>query len=413
MQQYFGPRQTNRRASLKSYATVFLLILVFFGGWYAGQGRTSNNAGTSGVMRVLNTSGQPKDTGSDVDFNLFWQVWNDIKANYVKQPVNETDLFYGAMRGMIGALDDPYSDFYNPELAAQFNEELSGSFSGIGVEIGKRSGLVVIITPLADSPGERAGLKPGDLVLAIDKTETTDMPLDQAVTLIRGKEGTTVVLTVLSKGGSEPKDVSVVRQKIEHTGLRWEVRGNLAYVKLSTFDEETETLLNKFIREYEARGDLKGIVLDMRNNPGGFLEMAIEAASAWVEDGVVVRERDRDGNERLHNARGRARLAGVPTVVLVNEGSASAAEILAGALQDYGAATIIGKTTFGKGSVQKYEGLKDGSSFRLTVARWFTPKERAIDEVGIKPDIEVDLTEEDFNQEKDPQLEAAIRALTK
>lgn len=411
MQNYFGPKQISTKASLKSYATVLLLVVAFFGGWYAGGGRGPDAADSPARGQVINTNTQPPAYTGDVDFNVFWQIWNDIRANYVKQPVNEVDLFYGAVRGMIGALNDPYSDFYNPTLAAEFDQELSGSFSGIGVEIGKRNGTIVVIAPLAGSPGEQAGLRSGDYILAIDKTEALDMPLDQAVSLIRGEEGSQVVLTILSKGSQEPKDVTVARQKIEHTGLRWEYKDGYAYVKLSSFDEESDELLNKFIRDYETHPEINGIVLDMRNNPGGFLDMAIEVASEWIEDGAIVRERDHNGNERVHNARGRARLSGVPTVVLVNEGSASAAEIVAGAFQDVGVAKLVGKTTFGKGSVQKYEGLEDGSSFRLTVARWFTPNERAIDEIGINPDVDVDMTEGDFNQDLDPQLEAAVRML--
>lgn len=411
MQKYFGPNQSKRVASVKSYAVVAFIVLAFVVGWQAGAKRSVFAEGAEGQGHVLNTGSIDHRISGDVDFAQFWKVWNDIKANYVKQPVNEVDMFYGAVRGMITALGDPYSDFYDPEMAADFAEELSGSFSGIGVEIGRRNGSIIVMTPLSDSPGEQAGLKPGDAILAIDQQETTDMALDEAVSLIRGEEGTVVNLIVLSKGDHEPRNVAVTRRKIEHTGLRWEYRDGYAYLKMSSFDEETDELLNKFIKEAETRGDIGGIVLDLRNNPGGFLDMAIEASSEWVEDGVIVRERDHDGTERLHHARGRARLAGIKTVILVNEGSASASEILAGALQDYGVATIVGKTTFGKGSVQKYEGLDDGSSFRLTVARWYTPKERAIDEVGITPDIEVDLTEDDFNAERDPQLDAAIRII--
>ncbi len=413
MQNYFGPKQVSTRASLKSYAMVILLIVAFFTGWYAGGGQNADATDHAVASRVINTNTSNSEYRGDVDFDLFWKIWNDVKANYVKQPVNEVDLFYGAVRGMIGALGDPYSDFYNPQLAEEFDQELSGSFSGIGVEIGKRNGTIVVIAPLEGSPGQQAGLKAGDAILAIDKTDALDMPLDLAVSKIRGEEGSQVLLTVLSKGSQEPKEVAVTRKKIQHTGLRWEYRDGIAYVKLSSFDEETDDLLNKFIRDLEAHEPVDGIVLDLRNNPGGFLDMAIEVASEWIEDGVIVRERDHSGDERLHHARGRARLSGIPTVVLVNEGSASASEIVAGALQDFEIAPLIGKTTFGKGSVQKYEGLEDGSSFRLTVARWFTPKERAIDEVGITPNIEVDLTEQDFNDDKDPQLEEAIRQLKK
>ncbi len=395
---------------MKNYALVLAFIITFFGGWYVGRGRTLP-AQTNGAGVVLNTQGPSEAESRAVDFNLFWKVWNDIKTSYVRQPVDEVDLFYGAMRGLVDALEDPYSDFFDPQTAAEFDQELSGAFSGIGVEIGKRNGTIVVIAPLENSPGSRAGLKPGDAILAIDKQETTDMALDEAVSLIRGQEGTPVELLILPKNASEPKTVTVTRAKIEHTGLRWSVEDGIAIVKLAGFDNDVDQLLNNFVRDLEQRSDVRGIVLDMRNNPGGYLETAIEVASEWVEQGVIVTERDYLGTERQHQARGRARLANYRTVVLVNEGSASASEIVAGALQDHEKATLVGKTTFGKGSVQKYETLEDGSAFKITVAQWFTPLGRAIDEVGIAPDMEIELTEADFNNDVDPQMDKALELL--
>jgi carboxyl-terminal processing protease len=410
MDPYWASQPVNKKSTAKSYATVFLIIVAFFGGWYVGNGRGDAEGG--GPKSVVNVGTVPSDHKGDVDFQIFWDLWNEVKASYVEQPVDEVKLFYGAMRGMMSGLGDPYSDFFDPATAAAFDQELSGSFSGIGVEIGKRNGGLVIIAPLEGSPGEKAGLKAGDLVLTIDKTDALNMSLDEAVSRIRGAEGTSVVLTVLSKNDDEARELSITRQKIEHTGMRWEyLADGIVHVKFSSFDQDTEQLLNQLVREIEQKPDVRGLVIDMRNNPGGFLEMSIEAASEWVEQGVIVRERDFTGTERQHQARGRARLAHLPTVVLINEGSASAAEILAGALQDYKLATLVGKTSFGKGSVQKYESLPDGSAYKLTVARWYTPLERAINEVGIKPDIEVELSEEDFNNDKDPQLDKALEIL--
>lgn len=409
MQQPFGPG-SQTKSGARGYGIVAALLLAFFGGWFLGHGRElPTNAQEE--SHLVNTYGKSQAENRAIDFELFWQVWNDIKKQYVKQPVDELELFYGAMRGMVSSLQDPYSDFFDPKTAAEFDQELSGEFSGIGVEIGKRNGTLVVISPLQNSPGELAGLRSGDIILAIDKKDAIDMPLDQAVSLIRGEEGTTVELLVLSKGAKEPRAITVERKKIVHTGLRWSYQDGIAVLKLSGFDDDVDELFNTFIREVEAKNDVRGIVLDMRNDPGGYLETAIEVASEWVEQGVIVSERDNDGVERQHQARGRARLSKIPTVVLVNEGSASAAEIVAGALQDYKKATLVGKTTFGKGSVQKYEILDDGSAFKLTVAEWFTPNGRAINEVGVTPDIEVDLTEDDFNNDRDPQLERALELL--
>ena len=413
MQQYFGPNsQTSKRSFISSYGAVFLIILAFFGGWYVASDRQLPGSSDANAVEVQN-KGYISDIYSAAapDFQIFWDVWESVQDEYVEQPIEEADLFYGAMYGLIASLQDPYSEFYDPETAEAFNEELSGSFSGIGVEVGVKNDLLVVIAPLDGSPGEKAGLRAGDKIIAIDGEETFFISLDQAVSLIRGEEGTDVVLTIVS-GDNSPRDITITRQTIDHTGLRWEIiDDSIAHLKLSSFDQDTENLLNKFIREVDDNNQIKGIVLDLRNNPGGFLDMAIEVASEWIEQGIVLRERDNMGEERQHHARGRARLSNIPTVVLVNEGSASASEIVAGALQDYELATIVGVTTFGKGSVQKYETLEDGSAYRLTVARWYTPLERAINEVGVSPDIEIDLTEDDFNNDRDPQLDKALELL--
>ena len=411
MQHYFGPQNVTKRSAMKSYGIVFFIFVIFFAGWYLGR-QKSGWASATDEEAGLSNVGLVSENYQGADFQLFWDVWEDIKENYVKQPVDEVELYYGALRGMLAATGDPYSDFYPPDLTEEFNEELAGHFSGIGIEVGRRNDIIVVIAPLSGTPGDEAGLRPGDAILAVDGEETFSLSLNEVVNLIRGEEGTDVVLTILSEKDDTPRDVLLTRKKIEHIGLRWEFLENgIANVKLSSFDKETESLLNRFVLEMQKRGDVKGIVLDLRNNPGGFLDMSIEAASEWIEQGTIVRERDRQGEERVHQARGRARLAGVPTVVLINEGSASASEIVAGALQDYGVATVIGQTSFGKGSVQKYEILPDGSSYRLTVALWFTPNERQIDELGIKPDREVELTEEDINAGRDPQLDRALELL--
>lgn len=411
MKQYFGPNQQGaRRSPFKSYAVVLLLMIVFFGGWYVGRGRTLGAEGASD-RDVKNVGLVSSVYKGESDFSLFWDVWEDIQQNFVDQPVDDVDLFYGAMQGLVNAVGDPYSDFFDPETAAAFDEELAGSFTGIGVEIGIKNDQLVVIAPLEGSPGDLAGLRAGDAILAVNEQETFQMSLDQAVSLIRGEEGTDVTLVVLSSGAEEPRNVVITRATIDHIGMRWEyLENNIVHVKLASFNQDTENLFNQLVREIQSR-DVKGIVLDMRNNPGGFLDMSIEVSSEWVEDGVIVRERDHNGDERLHHARGRARLADIPTVVLINQGSASASEIVAGALQDYGSATLIGETTFGKGSVQKYQNLEDGSSYRLTVAKWFTPQDRAIDEEGIHPDEVIELTDEDFNNDLDPQLERALELL--
>lgn len=410
MSDYFGiNNQVTKRSAAKSYGVVFLLILAFIIGWRFG----GNKAGAQqeDVPSVAGVNSISSEYKGDTDFQLFWDLWQDIKENYVHQPVNDIDLYYGAMQGILAATGDQYSGFFTPEMASSFDEELSGTFSGIGVEIGRRNDVIVVIAPLEGSPGAQAGLKPGDIIVAIDGEDALNISLDEAVSKIRGEEGTSVTITVISKDADEPRELTVTRNKIEHVGMRWEFREDgIAHLRLSSFDSDTENLLNLFIREVQ-KEEVKGIVLDLRNNPGGFLEMSIEVASEWIENGVIVKERDLDEEDRVHQARGKARLAAIPTVVLVNQGSASASEIVAGALQDYGVATLVGEQTFGKGSVQKYDQLQDGSAYRLTVAVWLTPNDRQIDKEGIAPDILIEMTEDDFNSDRDPQLDKAIELL--
>jgi len=414
MQQYFGPSNNlTKRSAVKSYGIVFLIFLAFFGGWLVARRGTS--VGNVNESKDLQNVGLLSENyNADPDFQTFWDVWTDIRDNYVRQPIDETKLFYGAMSGMLRATEDSYSDFFDPELTKAFNEELSGSFNGIGVEIGRRNDAIVIITPLEGSPGEQAGLRPGDIVLTVDGKEIFGLSLEEVVSMIRGEIGTTVALTVISEADEQPREILVERQKIEHIGLRWEfLENDIAHINLSSFDKDSENLLNQFIREMQNRGGVDGIILDMRNNPGGFLDMSIEVASEWVNNGVVVKEKDNKGEERVHHSRGNPRLENIPTVILVNEGSASASEIVAGALQDFGLAQVVGKKTFGKGSVQKYEILPDGSSYRLTIALWYTPNDRQIEKDGIVPDFEVELTEEDINAGRDPQLDRALELLGK
>ena len=370
---------------------------------------------------------QKSQPSERVDFDLFWEVWDLIQKKYIGSPVDETKLFYGALSGMIKSLEDPYSVYLEPEIAKKFTQELAGSFEGIGAEIGIKTGRLTIIAPLADSPAEKAGLKAGDKVYLINDYDTTDIALDYAISLIRGHKGTEVVLTVLRDGLKEPKEITIVRDVIEIKSVNWEmvdknvkcqmsdVRCRIAYLKISHFNEDTEKDFKKAVLEILKKNP-KGIILDLRNNPGGFLEAAIKVASYWLEDKtVVIEQRKTDGNSlssrKDYQSQGQALLKDLPTVILINQGSASGSEIVAGALQDHKKAILIGKKTFGKGSVQELEILKDDSAVKITVAHWLTPKGRSIEENGISPDIEVELTEEDYKADKDPQMENAIDLL--
>lgn len=397
---------------LGGYAVVVLLALVFLGGLYVGKSWPAPNVASSGG-KIENQDAPPPYLLQNVDFNLFWEVWNLVKDKYVEQPVLDTQLFYGALAGIAGAVGDPYTVFLEPETTRKFTAELSGTFSGIGAEIGLRKEQLVIIAPLPDTPAQRAGLKALDAILAIDDKDTSGMPIDVAVSHIRGPKGSKVTLKIFRKGWKEPRDIAIVREEIQVNPVRVELREDgIAHLKIIHFNEQLRGAFEEAVQKVLAKNP-KGLVLDLRNNPGGFFEGAIEVASAWLaNDQVVVYQQDQSGKKQEFHSRGQARLKDIPTVVLVNEGSASASEIVAGALQDYEIAKLIGEKTFGKGSVQTFEQLRGGSAVKITVAQWLTPKGRVINKEGIAPDLEVKMGKEEVDNGDDPQLQKAVELLS-
>lgn len=363
-----------------------------------------------GEGQVVGVGEVPPRLAEDVRFDLFWDVWNLIKDEYVDQPVSEKELFYGAMKGMVWALGDQHSTFFDPETAQEFAEELSGMFDGIGAEIESKDGGIVVVAPLPDSPAEKAGIRNGDKILAIDGLDTTGMATDEAVKHIRGEKGTIVTLTVTRDGLGEATDIAITRDTIVVESVKYTLRDDgLAVVTISFFNGDTSSLFAESAQKALSQG-AKGIILDLRNDPGGYLTAAIDVASAWVGKQTVVSEKALEQSIASLGTRS-ATLDDIPTVVLVNGGSASASEIVAGALQDYGLATIVGEQTFGKGSVQDYRDLPDGSAVKLTIARWYTPNDRSIDKQGITPDVVVERTEEDYNADRDPQMDKAVELL--
>ncbi len=386
-------------------------VLFFVIGYGYGRGpgllEAAGNDSLLGHVRVI-----PSSIADEVDFSLFWQVWALLREKYVDQPISDQDLFYGALQGLVYGLEDPYSTYFTPEMAESFQQELSGSFFGIGAEIGLNAdGEIAVIAPLPETPASTAGLVAGDRILAIDGIVTTGMTVNEAVSRIRGEEGTTVVLSILSDGMQEPRDVSITRREIHVDSVKWTVRDDgIGVVTVSMFNEDTFALFAQAADELE-KAQVKGIVLDLRNNPGGYLDGALDLAGYWIGTSSAVLEEVR-GERSALDAMGDSRFANISTVVLVNGGSASASEILAGALQDYQKAIIIGEQTFGKGSVQEYEDLADGSAIKITVARWLTPNGRSIDKAGITPDQEVTLTLDDIHAKNDPQFSAALNFLT-
>src|SRR3989338_4584866 len=359
-----------------------------------------------GEGQVLGQGEIPAGLSEDVNFALFWDVWDFVKSRYVDQPVSEKDLFYGSMAGLVAGLDDAYSVFFDPEANEAFQSELEGSFEGIGAEIGIKDGQLQVIAPLPGSPAEVAGIQAGDKIYYIDGVETFEMTVEEAVQLISGEGGTTVTLSVAHNGAESLEEITITRATITIDSVKFTMRDDgIAVIDIYFFNGDTTELFNDAVQQI-AMSDAKGIILDLRNDPGGYLNAAIDVASAWIDNDVVVSEHVQDEVTPFYTTQ-ISLLEGIPTVVLVNGGSASASEIVAGALQDYELATIVGEQTYGKGSVQDYREFPDGSAVKLTIAKWFTPAGRSIDKEGITPDELIEFTKEQYEAGLDPQLSRA------
>ncbi len=356
----------------------------------------------------------------DINFSLFWETYRTLKEKYVNSDeVTEEEILYGAISGMVEAIGDPYTVFMEPGRTKRFLEDISGKFEGVGIEIGVRNDQLQVIAPLEGTPAQEAGLRPGDKILAVDGESTADFTLEDAVSRIRGPKGTEVVLKVGRESWDSPRDVSVTRGVIKIPSLRWErfneegekdEEGTIAYVKLYDFTEKIGIdFARAAVQIFNSSADR--IILDLRSNPGGYLEMARNLAGYFLEKGEVVVIEDMGEEQEEFKAQGEALFLDYPVVVLINEGSASASEILAGALRDNKGAPLVGKTSFGKGSVQVLESLSKGSSIKITVARWLTPSGKTIEGEGLEPDVEVEMTEEDYAAGRDPQLQKAIEII--
>ncbi len=398
----------NKKKAWKS--KLFPLILVLAISFSLGYLLAVYNSSVEGKMfSHLRAIGE---TSEHFNSNLYWQAWHTIKNEHVdRNTIDEKEMFYGSLRGMAQSIDDPYTVFLDPDDVKEFMDDLSGSFEGIGAEVGIRDDMVTVIAPLSGMPADKAGLRSGDKIYAIDGISTINMNLNEAVRKIRGEKDTEVVLTIIREGKDQPFDVGIIRGTIVIESVFWEKREDDIYlIKISNFHQDTSSLLNKAILEI-LNNNPKGIILDLRNNPGGYLDTAIDVASEWIIEGPVLIEQLNEGRRREYFAQGLARLKDIETIVLVNQGSASGSEIVAGALRDYKQAIVLGEKTFGKGSVQNLKPLIDGSSLKITVATWLTPGGDYINEKGIEPDIEVEMTFEDFEAKKDPQMDKAIELL--
>ncbi|PIZ89251.1 MAG: hypothetical protein COX90_00320 [Candidatus Nealsonbacteria bacterium CG_4_10_14_0_2_um_filter_38_17] len=359
----------------------------------------------------------------NLDFSLFWQAYQTLQEKFVaKEKIDYQKVLYGAISGMVKSLGDPYTVFLDPEENRRFNEDVSGSFEGIGAEIGIRKDQLQIIAPLEGTPAEKAGLRAGDKIIKINETFTTDLTVDEAVNFIRGPKGTEVTLTIFRDEWEVPKEIKIQRAVIEVPSLKWELlastgeaggkEGNIAYIKLYQFSEKADADFKETAMEILASPAQK-IILDLRNNPGGYLEVANSIAGWFLKRNDIVTIEDFGGKDekKEYKAQGNEKFADYPIVILINQGSASGSEILAGALRDDRGIKLIGEKSFGKGSVQELESLPGGASLKITVAKWLTPKGESISDKGLEPDIKVEMTEEDYEQDKDPQLDKALEII--
>lgn len=399
-----APAGRQPKMGMKIVSIILFGAVIFGLGWTAAGGKLSFADGHVKVDRAYDPN--------KADYSLFWETYDLLNSKFVDRPLDQQKLLHGAIAGLVAAAGDPYTTFFDPEQAQEFASELQGSFDGIGAEIGLKDNHMVIISPLDDSPAQKAGLLPGDAILAVDGESTQNMTVDQAVTKIRGKAGTDVKLTIQHTGKTDSTDVTIKRDKITINSVKYETKDvdgkKIAIIKISRFSDDTKGLLDHAVDSLLQAG-VKGIVLDLRSDPGGYLETAITTASNWVNNGeVVVQEKHFDSSITDYKSEVWPRLKGIKTVVLVNGGSASASEIVAGALQDHGLAQLVGQKTFGKGSVQELTDLKDGSTVKITIAKWLTPNGRSIDKNGLEPDVKVDLTQADVDAGKDPQMDKAL-----
>jgi carboxyl-terminal processing protease len=387
-------------AKFKKFLILFVFLLIIFGsfglGIYFGQ---------------LQCKICPP---TEIDFSLFWETYNKLQEKFVdKERIDQNKILYGAISGMVKSLEDPYTVFLPPEETKRFEEDVKGVFEGVGMEIGIKKGQLQVIAPLEGTPAQRAGLRPGDKILKINDTSAQDLTVEEAVNLIRGRKGTEVALTIFRTEWEKSEEIKLIREVIQIPSLKWEIKeGDIVYIKLYQFSEKAGLDFREAAVEI-LQSPAKKIILDLRNNPGGYLEIAQDIAGWFIARGEVVVIKDFGGKKEreIYKSPGPGRFLNYQMVILINQGSASGSEILAGALKDNRSILLIGERSFGKGSVQELENLRGGSSLKVTVAKWLTPKGELIADKGLEPDIMIEMTDEDYDKDRDPQLDKAIEVL--
>jgi len=385
---------------IKHNSAVILLIALFFvWGVYLGEHNRPE------IDKVLGISGKETAVETKADFSPFWKVWNTISDKYPKADlINDQDRVYGAISGLVGSLNDPYSVFFGPDEAKSFEEEIAGNFTGIGMEVGIKDKVLTVIAPLKDTPAYRANMKPGDKILKIDKTVTSGLGIEEAIKMMRGEKGTIVTLTIFREGNKEPLEVKIERDVINIPTLDTELRSDGIFViKLYSFSANSPSLFRNAIKSFAKSGSDK-LLLDLRGNPGGYLEAAVDISSWFLPSGKTVVTEDYGNNKKPEIFRSKGYDVfndKLKFVIMIDSGSASASEIVAGAMQDYGRAKLVGAQSFGKGSVQEAIKVTPNTLLKITVAKWLTPNGTSISEKGLTPDYPVEITQNDFDNKKD------------
>ena len=384
---------------LGGFASILVAFGIFYFGTMVGSGQVSLSFNSGAVQ-------ENKGLPNRLNYDSVNQVYRELKQKYDGQ-LDEQKLILGLKKGLVEAAGDKYTTYLDSEEAKALQESLNGSFSGIGAELVKEGEYITVVSPISGSPAEKAGIKSKDIIFSINGEDAIGMEVDEAVNKIRGEAGTNVKLVIVR--GQEKIDLDIKREQITIPSVESKILdGNIGYMKISRFAEDTSGLAQKAAEEFKAQ-NVSGIVLDLRNNPGGYLNASVDVSCMWLKKGQLVLEEKRGGIVmKDYECPQTGILNGIKTSVLINEGSASASEITAGALKDNGAATIVGQKSYGKGSVQEMSNMPGGSILKVTVARWFTPSGKNIDKEGITPDEKVEITEENAKNNQDPQLDKAV-----
>ena len=384
----------EKRQQLSWFLTLVVVAIVSFVAGARSDALFANVASVFGV----------RTSNKTIDLSSVQKTYQELIANYDGK-LDTQKLIYGANRGLVEAAGDPHTAYMDPDETKEFDKSLSGQIGGgIGAEIGLRNNKPTIIKPLENSPAQKAGIKAGEVIVKVNDEASSDWSVEKVVSKIRGEVGTSVKLTLLS--GGQTREVSVVRQNIVSPAVESEIDGEIGILKVNRFGDDTVSLSRKYASEFVEKG-VKKVILDLRNNPGGTVGAAQGLLGIWLDDQIAMTERR--GSEIVKTLRttGTPILGNMKTVVLINGNSASASEITAGALREYGKATLVGQKSYGKGSVQIVLGLPGGSQMKVTEARWYTPKGKNIDKTGIEPDVKVDLSSDDVNNNIDPQMDKA------